>query len=125
MAIGGGSPMDAAKAIALLACQDIPESALFSGEYGTEVLPMVHIPTTAGTGSEVTQYAVLTNDAAQTKTSLASPMLFPKYALLDAKYMSGLSLSTTINTAMDALSHVIEGMLSIRANAMTDRNNFV
>ena len=120
IAIGGGSPMDAAKAMALLARQEIPESALFSGQYGSDVLPMVHIPTTAGTGSEVTPYAILTNDAAQTKTSLSSPLLFPRMALLDAKYMSGLSLKVTINTAIDALSHAVEGMLTVRANTMTD-----
>jgi len=120
IAIGGGSPMDAAKAMALLARQDIPESELFSGQYSPDVLPMVHIPTTAGTGSEVTQYAILTNDAAQTKTSLASPLLFPKIALLDARYMSALPLNVTINTAIDALSHLTEGMLTVRANTMTD-----
>lgn len=119
IAIGGGSPMDAAKAMALLARQDIPEPALFSGQYGPDVLPMVHIPTTAGTGSEVTPYAILTNDAAQTKTSLASPLLFPKIALLDARYMSGLPLNVTINTAVDALSHLVEGMLTVRANTVT------
>ncbi len=120
VAIGGGSPMDAAKAIALLSCQDIPESELFSGRYSADVLPMVHIPTTAGTGSEVTPYAVLTNDAAQTKASLASPMLFPQVALLDAGYTQGLPLHVTINTAVDALSHAVEGMLTVRACAMTD-----
>lgn len=120
IAIGGGSPMDAAKAMALLARQDIPESALFSGQYGPDVLPMVHIPTTAGTGSEVTPYAILTNDAAQTKTSLASPLLFPKMALLDARYMFGLPLNVSINTAIDALSHLVEGMLTVRANTVTD-----
>lgn len=120
IAIGGGSPMDAAKAMALLARQEIPETELFSGRYYTGVLPMVHIPTTAGTGSEVTPYAVLTNHAAQTKMSLASPLLFPKIALLDARYMSGLSNSVTINTAIDALSHAVEGMLTVRTNAMTD-----
>ena len=120
VAIGGGSPMDAAKVIALLACQDIPESALFSGQYGAAALPMVHIPTTAGTGSEVTPYAILTNDKVQTKTSVASPILFPKIALLDAAYMEKLPLHITINTAVDALSHAIEGMLTVRSGALTD-----
>lgn len=67
IAIGGGSPMDAAKAINLLACQDIPESELFRGQYTDEILPMVMVPTTAGTGSEVTPFAVLTDNRAQTK----------------------------------------------------------
>ena len=118
--IGGGSPMDAAKAIALLARQEIAPGDLFKGEFTGDVLPMVHIPTTAGTGSEVTQYAILTNDAAQTKTSLSGPMLFSDLALLDGKYMMGLSHRTTVNTAVDALSHVVEGMLSVKANPTTD-----
>jgi alcohol dehydrogenase class IV len=120
IAIGGGSPMDAAKAINLLACQDISDENLFSGKYGTEILPMIFVPTTAGTGSEVTPYSVLTNDRAQTKTSLGSPILFPKYAFLDAKYMKDMPLDITINTAIDALSHSIEGMITKRANPITN-----
>jgi alcohol dehydrogenase class IV len=120
IAIGGGSPMDASKAISLLACQDIPEDKLFSGQYSDEILPMILIPTTAGTGSEVTPYAVLTNDRVQTKTSIASQILFPKIAILDAKYMDNLPKEITVNTAIDALSHSVEGMLSIRANSITD-----
>ena len=120
IAIGGGSPMDAAKAINLLACQDIPEDKLFNGQYSEEILPMILVPTTAGTGSEVTPYAVLTNNRAQTKTSIASHILFPKVAILDAKYMENLPKEITVNTAIDALSHSIEGMLSLRANPITD-----
>lgn len=118
--IGGGSPMDAAKAIALLARQDIPEERLFAGGYTADVLPVVLIPTTAGTGSEVTQYAVLTNDRAETKMSIGSDYLFPAYALLDARYTLGLLRTGTINTAIDALSHAVEGMLTVRANPFSD-----
>jgi len=120
VAIGGGSPMDAGKAIALLASQDIKEEELFLGNYKENVLPMIHVPTTAGTGSEVTPYSILTNDKAQTKTSIGSPFLFPKVAFLDAKYMMGLNQATTVNTAIDALSHAVEGMLSVRATIISD-----
>ena len=119
-AIGGGSPMDAGKAIALLACQDISEENLFSGNYGKQVLPMAFIPTTAGTGSEVTQYSILTSDKAKTKLSIAAPLLFPTVSFLDARYTRSLSRVTTINTAVDAFSHLFEGMLSVRANPLTD-----
>ena len=119
VAIGGGSPMDAAKAIAMLARQSAPEG-LFSHAITQDVLPMAHIPTTAGTGSEVTPYAIITNDEKQTKTSISAPSLFPVYAFLDAKYMSSLPQSITINTALDALSHAVEGMLSVRASLVTD-----
>lgn len=118
--IGGGSPMDAAKAMALLASQEIEPDHLFSGDYLDQVLPMIMIPTTAGTGSEVTQYSILTNDKVQSKTSISSPYLFPKYALLDGKYMSSLSLVNTIHTAVDALSHSVEGMLTKRATVISD-----
>lgn len=120
IAIGGGSPMDAAKAIALLAVSDIEKRDLFSGNIRNKALPMIHIPTTAGTGSEVTPYSVLTNHEKQTKTSIASPCLFPSFALLDAKYMKSLSLKTTVNTAIDSLSHSVEGMMSVKANNMSD-----
>ena len=114
IAIGGGSPMDAAKAIALLAVQDIKREDLFSGKYSNDILPMIFIPTTAGTGSEVTQYSILTNDELETKTTLTSPFMFPNYALLDGKYMRDLGLKTTINTTIDALSHAIEGYLNVK-----------
>ncbi|GAU09301.1 iron-containing alcohol dehydrogenase family protein [Desulfoplanes formicivorans] len=120
IAIGGGSPMDAAKAMALLAAQDIEEKDLFTGNYPGDVLPIIAVPTTAGTGSEVTQYSILTNDAAATKTSIATPKIFPKVAYIDPRYMAGLPATTTINTAMDALSHAVEGMLSVRASVISN-----
>ena len=119
VAIGGGSPMDAAKAIAMLAVQGAPEG-LFSHPITHNVLPMAHIPTTAGTGSEVTPYAIITNDEKQTKTSISAPSLFPVLAFLDGKYMASLPQNVTVNTALDALSHAVEGMLSVRASLFTD-----
>ena len=121
IAIGGGSPMDAAKVMALLAAQgkEIPEDALFVTAY-TRTLPLAAVPTTAGSGSEVTQYAILTNDITETKTSIATALNFPKLALLDAKYLEKVSKTTAINTALDALSHSIEGMLSVRASHVSD-----
>ena len=119
VAIGGGSPMDAAKAIAMLARQDAKEG-LFAHAIGEDVLPMLHIPTTAGTGSEVTQYAIITNDEKQTKTSIAAKSLFPQVAFLDGEYMKELPQDITVNTALDAMSHAIEGMLSVRAGVFTD-----
>ncbi len=109
--VGGGSPMDAAKAIALLAVEPRADGAIFAGNYGANALPMAHIPTTAGTGSEVTPYAILTDDFARTKTSITSPALFPKIAFLDAAYTDNLPPHITKNTAMDAFSHAAESML--------------
>lgn len=120
VAVGGGSPMDAAKAIATLAVQDRPDEEIFAGGYEARALPMAHVPTTAGTGSEVTPYAILTNDAGETKTSITSPAMFPRLAFLDGKYMAQLPAASAVNTALDAFSHAVEGMLSRNATPLSD-----
>jgi alcohol dehydrogenase class IV len=119
IALGGGSAMDLGKAAAALAVNALPTDALFTTPFD-KALPMIAVPTTAGTGSEVTQYAILTNDAAKSKTSLSSPLLFPRLAFLDARYLLTLSRNTLVNTALDALSHAVEGMLGVRASLFTD-----
>jgi len=118
--IGGGSPMDAAKAIAVLAANDVDDTLLFSGPYLKPVLPIVAVPTTAGTGSEVTQYSILTDNRLQTKSSIANEVIFPKIAFLDASYTQHLPFSVTVNTAIDALSHAIEGTLSTKSNSISN-----
>ena len=118
--IGGGSPLDAAKAIALLATNELNDTELFSGKYAKKPLPVIAVPTTAGTGSEVTQYAVLTDDNIKSKSSISCEHSFPVIAFLDAKYMKGLSFRDTVNTAIDALSHCMEGYLCKRASVMSD-----
>ena len=118
--VGGGSPMDSAKAIGLLIGQDIPREKLFSGDYPPKTMPTVMVPTTAGTGSEVTQYAVLTNDSLKTKTAMSAPFMFPKLAYLDSRYLRLVPPDIAVNTAVDALSHCVEGFLSCRANPITD-----
>ena len=119
IAIGGGSPMDAAKSIAVLAVEDVKEEDIFKGGF-KKALPMIHIPTTAGTGSEVTPYAILTNDKVQSKMTMSAPVMFPKYALLDGKYMENLKYDITVNTVVDALSHSVEGMLSKKSSVFSD-----
>ena len=122
LAFGGGSSMDCAKAVgARLARPNKPLAKMEGILKIWHKLPLlIAVPTTAGTGSEVTPYAILTNHEKQTKKSIASPCLFPTYALLDAKYTKNLGLATTVNTAIDSLSHSVEGMMSKRANIMAD-----
>lgn len=120
IAVGGGSPMDAAKVIALLAVNDLPVQNLFTGPYGGNILPLVCVPTTAGTGSEVTQYAIVTNDGAETKSGIGTPLFFPRLSFLDPRYLESLPRNTMINTVIDSLSHSIEGIISTRATLMTD-----
>lgn len=118
--IGGGSPMDAAKAIAVLALNELDDKTLFSGPYANPVLPVVAVPTTAGTGSEVTQYSILTDDRLETKSSIANEAIFPRIAFLDASYTEKLPPHVTINTAVDALSHAVEGYLSVKATEVSN-----
>ena len=117
--IGGGSPMDAAKAIAVLCTNDIEDSALFANQY-TKPLPIVAVTTTSGTGSEVTQYAVLTNPAVGTKMGISTKETFPTISYADPSYTMGIKTETTIHTAIDALSHAIEGYFSRRSTAVSD-----
>ncbi|HSW62231.1 MAG TPA: iron-containing alcohol dehydrogenase family protein [Dissulfurispiraceae bacterium] len=119
--IGGGSPLDAAKAIAVLAGNRISARQLFDGNFPAPPLPIIAVPLTAGTGSEVTQYSILTDAERRTKRSFADRGVFPKAAFLDARYTQSLSRTVTINTAIDALSHAVEGYLSKRSNFMSDQ----
>lgn len=118
--IGGGSPLDAAKAIAALAVNDMAARGLFDGNFPVRPLPVLAVPITAGTGSEVTQYSILVDDERQTKRSFSHPDIFPKAAFLDARYTNSLPLNVTINTALDALSHSLEGYVSKKANVISD-----
>lgn len=118
--IGGGSPLDAAKAIALLLTNNITALELYTNKDLKPALPLIAIPTTAGTGSEVTQYAVLTIPAKQTKKGFGDQSIFPKLAFLDYRYTESLELEQTRDTAVDALSHLIEAYLSRRATNASD-----
>ncbi|MGI6149139.1 MAG: iron-containing alcohol dehydrogenase [Firmicutes bacterium] len=118
VAIGGGSPLDAAKVIAVLARNEKDPLDLYSQGWENRALPVVAIPTTAGTGSEVTQYAVLTIERDRTKRGLGGFDMFPAVALLDPTYTESLSADVTIDTAVDALSHLVEGYLSLKADAI-------
>lgn len=115
--IGGGSPLDAAKAIAMMiANPDKTESVLYEACELT-TLPIVCIPTTCGTGSEVTPYSILTLHEQRTKKSI-SHRIFPQLALMDAKYLKTMSRSGIINTAVDALAHLVESYLNTNTNEL-------
>ena len=100
VAFGGGSALDAAKAVALLlanpgnSVSDLEDATHTSTHIKPRTMPLVAVPTTAGTGSEVTQYSILSDDKAQTKRAIASPLIFPKIALLDSKYQLALPRAT-------------------------------
>ncbi|MEN6348781.1 MAG: iron-containing alcohol dehydrogenase family protein [Syntrophomonas sp.] len=116
--IGGGSPMDAAKAIAVTNLSEITDEELFALQYG-DVLPIVLIPTTAGTGSEVTTASILTWHKEKTKKNIGSPKLIPQIAFLDSTYTENLPWQITADTAVDAYSHAIESFLSLKNTAIS------
>lgn len=118
--IGGGSPLDASKAVAVLAVNDIEPLELYKNAFENKPLPIVAIPTTAGTGSEVTPYSILTRNDIKTKMSFGNEDTFPKLAFIDPAYTESMSYETTVDTAIDALSHAMEGYLSKRSTPVSD-----
>jgi alcohol dehydrogenase class IV len=125
IAIGGGSVMDAGKAIAALATNRRPTldylEVIGAGEPLQErPLPMIAIPTTAGSGAEVTRNAVLTSRQHKVKVSLRHAWMLPTVALLDPTLTYSMPPAITAATGLDALSQLIEPFVSSKANPMTD-----
>jgi len=125
IAIGGGSVLDAGKALAaLLAHVGDPLDYLEIIGRGQPLtkpsLPLIAAPTTAGTGSEVTRNAVLASPEHQVKASLRSATMLPRLAIVDSELTLSLPRSLTASTGLDALTQLIEPYVSARANPMTD-----
>ena len=123
--VGGGSALDSAKAIAAIAANDGDLFDYLEVIGGSQALtrpslPVVAVPTTAGTGSEVTRNAVLTSSAHALKVSLRSPLMMPRVAIIDPELTVELPRHLTATTGLDALTQLIEAFVSIRANPMTD-----
>lgn len=119
--IGGGSPLDAAKAVAALAANpSLSDSELFAAKFDNPPLPILLVGTTAGTGSEVTATSVLTIDMTGMKKSVNHPSLYAKTAFADPKYTYTLPYDVTVSTALDAFSHAVEGYFSPRANDVSN-----
>lgn len=125
IAVGGGSAIDCGKAIAaLLANGGDPLDYLEVIGHGRPLTlpsaPFIAVPTTAGTGSEVTRNAVLASPADHVKASLRSPHMLPRLALVDPQLTLDLPPAVTASTGLDALTQLIEPYVSIRANPLTD-----
>lgn len=117
--LGGGSPMDTAKAVAvLIENPNLGPEDLYSNEKYKRAKPIICIPTTAGTGSEVTQYSVLTFNGR--KKGFSHECIFPKYAFVDYRYTLTLGKEITLSTGLDALSHALEGFLSLKSTPFSD-----
>lgn len=119
--IGGGSPLDATKAIAFFACNNLHGEELYTIPCA-KALPMILIGTTAGTGSEVTPFSILTVDSTGRKKTFTHPggLTYARYAFADPKYTAALPRNFTVSTALDALCHALESYFCAKANSTSD-----
>ncbi len=124
VALGGGSPMDAAKAIAIAATHEAPIRDYLRVEDRLEAteatLPLIAATTTSGTSSELTPFAVITTVSATMKSAIRSPYIFPRVAIVDPEATITCPESVTANTGVDVLAHLMEGYFSTEANPLTD-----
>jgi alcohol dehydrogenase len=121
VAVGGGSPIDAAKGIALAAVNPQRGRDLdYRGEFARPGLPIVAVPTTAGTGAETNAFGVVTDPAAGRKFYVGHASTLPAAAVLDPRLTTGLPPAATAATGMDALTHALESYLSVRSNPWSD-----
>ena len=119
--LGGGSPLDAAKGIALLARNSGPLQPYLQGKaLGQDPLPLIAVPTTSGTGSEVTPYAVFTDTKEGNKIGYSHPGIFPRLALLDPELTYSMPPAVVLNTGLDVLAHAMEAYLATTASALSD-----
>ena len=122
VAVGGGSPIDTSKAMAMLKTNEgSARDYMFGG--GKTVtnlpIPLICVPTTAGSGSEVTAASVISDNQNQIKLSITSELIMPRVAVVDPLMQEGMPLSVTASTGMDALTHAIESYTSIESNPVS------
>ena len=121
VALGGGSPIDCAKAIAVVAHQGgAVRDYEGPNKIGVDVLPLIAIPTTAGTGSEVTFSSVITDSTEKFKFSIKDPRIAPKVALVDPEMTLTMPPELTASTGMDALTHAIEAFTAKASEPIAD-----
>lgn len=118
---GGGSPIDAAKAVCVLATNGgTIEDYMGLGKVSKAGIPLIAIPTTAGTGSEATQFTIITDTSRDVKMLIGSHLILPRVALLDPDLTLGMPKGLTAATGLDALTHGIEAYVSKKAQPMSD-----
>ncbi|HIH88731.1 TPA: iron-containing alcohol dehydrogenase, partial [Candidatus Bathyarchaeota archaeon] len=121
VAVGGGSPIDTGKAIAAMARNPGAISDFMgAGKLAKPSAPLIAIPTTAGTGSEVTPFTIITNTETDVKMLISSPYLIPAVALVDPLMTLKMPRGITAATGLDALTHAIEAYVSVKAQPLTD-----
>ena len=113
--IGGGSPLDAAKAVAVYASNPaLSMEEIYTAADRSPALPIVLIGTTAGTGSEVGKVSVLTHPATNRKKSISPVDCFPSLTFADPTYTETMPFDLTVSTALDAMAHVLEGYMGVK-----------
>ena len=121
IAFGGGSPIDSAKAISLLATKGgLIEDYKFPFINLENNIPIIAIPTTAGTGSEVTKFTIITNEKTDEKMLCVGPAFMPIAAIVDYELTYSVPKRTTADTAIDSLTHAIEAFVSKKSNLFSD-----
>ena len=126
VAVGGGSPMDTAKAANIVLSENSDDLMKFEGadRLKSPVKPLIVVPTTAGTGSEVTFVPVIKDKEKKVKMSFASHLLFPKVAIIDPRMTQTMPPFITAATGMDALTHAMEAYTCIQKNPISDAYAF-
>lgn len=121
VAVGGGSPMDCAKAIGIV-CTNDRHVLEFEGVDNVERPgpPMICIPTTAGTAADISQFCIINNTRRKAKVSIVSKTMVPDVALIDPLLTLSMGRNLTAHTGMDALTHAVEAYVSNAASAITD-----
>lgn len=117
--LGGGTAMDTAKGVAFAALNDGPMADYMEGKIGENALPIILIPTTAGTGSEANNIAVMTNPATMAKKGFRNPSIFAKVSIVDPELMDSMPPKITASTGIDAFFHALESYISLRSNPLT------
>lgn len=121
VAVGGGSPTDVAKAIAILATNGgIPQDYEGINRISRPLPPMVIAPSTAGAGSEVSQFAIIVDTARRLKMSIISKSLVPDIAIVDPELVQTMDVKLAAATGLDAFTHGIESYVSLAATPLTD-----
>ena len=119
--IGGGSSMDTAKAVAMAAINEGRAwDYLFFKKQPEKTLPCIAVTTTSGTGSQVTQVAVMTETATQTKSAVFNNLIYPRVAIVDPDLMVTVPRHTTASTGFDAFCHCFESYINVNGSAYTD-----
>ena len=119
--IGGGSSMDTAKALSLYAVNSVPAAALgYDNPALLAGLPLIAVPTTAGTGAETNSFGVITDELAGRKSYIGHPSILPRACILDPELTLGLPPAATAATGLDAMTHSLESLLSRNPNPFAE-----